>query len=194
MKWTTIGSFLAASLLAATALVAQAAPILDVSFVGSNVDGNLEWTVEITPDGALLTGSMGVELAFGVLGSTIVDVTINEIDWEYSNLGSNPFTNSVTDGLWTDGSQLFFTSFGSTIFNDTTPVTLLTLETLGVGSTTVIYGDLATGGGNKGDLIGQDGTGFHDYSGSVVGVIPEPATCLLGMLALAGTAVANRWR
>ena len=196
MKWTTIGSFLAASLLAMTALVpvtAQAAPILDVTLVGSNVNGNLEWTVEITPDGALLPGSVAVELAFEVQDSTIVNVDVNEPEWFFDNPGNNPFTNTATTGLWTDGSQLFFTSYGSTnIFNDTTPVTLLTLETLGVAPTTVLYGDAATGGGDKGDLIGQGGLSFHDYNGSVVGIIPEPAACLLGMLALAGTVVAGR--
>ncbi len=196
MKWTTISSFLAASLLAVTALfpvTVQAAPILDVSFVGSNVNGNLEWVVEITPDGALLPGSMAVELAMGVQDSTIVGIAVNETDWDFENPGSNPFTNTVTDGLWTDGSQLFFASYGSVIFPDpTSAVTLLTLETLGVGSTTLLYGDLATGGGNEGDLIAQDGMSFHDYSGSVVGLIPEPATCLLAMLALAGTGVATR--
>jgi hypothetical protein len=176
-----------ALLCALTAHEAQAAPVLSVTPLGLNGSSNRDWAVDIAPDPAFLPGSMAVELAFAIDDTELLGVDVNTLAWDHENPGSNPFTGTVTDGLWLDliGDRTFG-AFGSVVFNAPGPVRLFTIETLGGGDTTIRYGTAASGDANKGNIIAQFGEIFR-YSGSAT--VPEPATTAL--VAMAVVALAN---
>ena len=183
---------------------AQAAPILSVTPIGLNGSNNREWLVEISPDAALFTdpadfpdrglgGSIAVELAFAIDDTDLLGVDVNTVAWDFANPGFNPFTGTITDGLWLDliGDRTFG-AFGSIFFTSADPMRLFAIETLGGGDTTIRYGTAASGDVNKGNIIAQGGQIFR-YSGSAT--VPEPATALLaamGVVVLATPLI--RWR
>ncbi len=155
---------------------AQAAPTLSVA--GSADGANTLWTVSITPDAALLPGSMAVELSFefpttqGFVGFA-VDGNWNENinGTVIENPGQNPYTGGVTDFVESHpnvASQLggagnvnaIFASLGSTLYptGTTTPQTVLTFTTAGTSGTV-----------NWGGFIAQDpgpNAPFFDVSGT----------------------------
>lgn len=182
-----------ALLCALIAQSSQAAPILSVFPLGLNGSNNREWAVNITPDPALLPGSLAVELAFAIDDTELLDVDVNTAAWDFENPGNNPFTGTVTDGLWLDliGDRTFG-AFGSIVFAAPGPVRLFTIETLGGGDTSVRYGEAASGVPTKGDIIAQGGQNFINYTGTVS--VPEPASIALLAFAGLGLAIGRRSR
>jgi len=176
---------------ALAAQVSFAAPILTVT-PGPQSGGSRPWYVDITPEPSLLPGSMAVELAFAVDIAELLDVDVNTAAWDLENPGNNPFTGTVTDGLWLDliGDRTFG-AFGSVIFNAPVPVRLFTIETSAELNAAVRYGTAASGSATLGTVIAQGGQNFTGYTGTAV--VPEPATATL-MLAIAAVAVFGRRR
>jgi hypothetical protein len=172
--------FALASALAAH--VAQAAPTLSVYPLGVNGSNNREWAVDVTRD--ILGGptSLAVELAFAVDESDLLGIDVNTSVWDTETAGFNPFTNSITEGLWLDliGDEAFG-AFGSVVISSTSPQRLFTIETAGIGLTTLNYGTAASGNPNFGNIIAD--TSLHRYSGSVT--VPEPASMMMFGCALA---------
>lgn len=161
---------------------AVAAPLLTVTPNGLDSGGHRLWLVDVAPDPALFSdtvegfgGSMAVELAFAIDHTDLLGVDVNTTAWVSENPGNNPFTGTVTDGLWLDliGHRTFG-AFGSVIFTSDDPVRLFTIKTEGSGLTTIRYGSEASGDPILGARIAQGGMNFDGYSGSVT--IPEPAT------------------
>lgn len=164
------------------ALAAQssfAAPILTVDELGPTPGGNRLWIAQVAPDAALLPGSMAVELAFAIDDAELVDVDVNSGVWDTANPGNNPFTGTVTDGLWVDmiGDRTFG-AFGSIVLNSAAPVDLFLFETSGLAPTTIRYGMAASGSATLGARIAQGGQNFDNYTGSTTAV-PEPAAAIL---------------
>lgn len=178
---------------------AQADPTASVSLLGFNGEGNRLWIVEIDPDESLFTDfpdvpdrgvgdSLAVELAFDIDGSPLGDVEVETTNWPFENPGSNPFTETVTEGLWTDedeGLIVLFAAFGSKFLTSPDPIELMTIETLGGAKTTVRWGEPASGDPLVGNLISQGGMEFHD-SGGMLMAIPEPSTIAMAGFALVG--------
>lgn len=163
-------------------------PQLDVTYVGVN-GANSEWQVTITPFSP--PGSIAVELAFAIDGSTISSIDINATDWDFATPGNNPF-GGVTSGLDVEPSNdRFFASFGSIVFPTGAPSRFLTLRTVGTGPTTLRYGLAASGLSMGGDITAEEGMLFRGYTGSVNNV-PEPAAWVLGSLMLIGMAGLRR--
>lgn len=178
-----------ALLCALVAQSSQAAPILSVSPLGLNGSNNREWAVDVTPDASLLPGSMAVELAFAIDSTQLLGVDVNTAIWDTETPGNNPFTGTVTDGLWLDliGDRTFG-AFGSLVITTPGPQRLFTIETQGAGMTSVRYGEAASGVPTKGDIIAQGGQNFINYTGTVS--VPEPTS--IALLAVAGLAMAVR--
>jgi hypothetical protein len=186
-------TLVACGLLACTT---YAAPILTVTPTGANASGNREWLVEVTPDASLfhdppddnpdrgLGGSIAVELAFAIDHTDLLGVDVNTAAWENETPGNNPFTGTVTEGLWLDliGDRTFG-AFGSIFFTSDDPMRLFTIETAGEGLTTLRSGVAASGHPVNGARIAQAGMNFDGYTGSVT--VPEPASVLLAGLGLA---------
>jgi hypothetical protein len=212
--------------LSVSSLSVQAAPQLEVLYDGI-VGDNHRWQIAVAPDPEFFTNtiegfgsSLATELAFKVEGSSIVPgtVAINSADWMYENPGNNPFTNSVTFGVWLSGPlDEAFAALGSEVFLSGDLVDLFSFQTLGTAPTTVHYGVAASGHPVNGSIIAQLGqnfpvglltlsTGgivslggpssypFTGYSGSVSSV-PEPCCALLiGLGAIAGAIGGRRMR
>jgi hypothetical protein len=164
------------------ALVAQisiAAPILTVNELGPTPQGDRLWIAQVAPDPALLPGSMAVELAFAIDHADLIGVDVQSAIWDTANPGNNPFTGTVTDGLWVDliGDRTFG-AFGSIVLNSAAPVDLFLFETSGLGLTTIRYGAAASVSSTLGARITMGGQNFDNYSGSVTAV-PEPAAAFL---------------
>jgi len=177
------------------ASTAGAAPSVSVSPLGSTPAGNRLWNFQIIPDPDL--GPLAVELAFAIDHSELVDVAVNTGVWDTENPGNNPFTGTVTDGLWIDliGDRTFG-AFGSLILTTPGPVDLFLIETAGLGLTTLRYGVAASGHPSHGARIAQfvDGNAqnFDGHTGSVT--VPEPATTVLTVIAVTFFAAAGRRR
>lgn len=196
---------LSAALCALLALPAWAMPILSVTDTGLNGSGNREWLVEVAPDASLFTdpddnpdrglgGSVAVELAFAIDDTEIVGVTPNTTDWPADNPGFNPFTGTITDGLWIDLiADQTFGAFGSIFFTSGDPVELMTIETLSNVPATVRYGVAASNDLVEGARIVQADTNFDGYTGSVTATIPEPAAVTLVIVGFAACCL-RRWR
>jgi hypothetical protein len=158
---------------------ASAAPSLTISNLGANLSGNLEWLVEVAPDPARFTstdlglgGSLAVELALEVNGSSLVGATVNHTDWPFAISGNNPFTNTVTSGINLDlTNETLFASLLSDFFIAATAVEVLTIETSGISCTTLSWGGHTVLGGTadeyEGSLIAQSGQNFTAYRGSL---------------------------
>lgn len=180
------------------AQVAFAAPILTVT-PGPLSGGNRPWYVDVTPDASLFTnnppngvgGSMAVELAFAVDVAELLSVSVNTTAWDLKTGGNNPFTGTVTDGLWLDTiGDRAFGAFGSIYFTSGNPVRLFTIETSAELSAAVRYGSAASGSGTLGARIAQAGQNFDGYTGTAV--VPEPATALLCLVSAAAAVFARR--
>jgi hypothetical protein len=177
------------------ACAAHAAPTLSVTSIGNNGSGNRDWLVEVAPDPSLFSGdppggSMAVELAFAIADTDLLGVDVNTDAWDMENPGYNPFMGTITEGLWLDliGDRAFG-AFGSIKFYSGDPVELFTIETAGLGLTTVRYGEAASGDPALGARIAQAGIDFDGYTGSVT--VPEPAS---GVLTLTVLAMLAGWR
>jgi len=182
---------LAATLVAAVASAAHANPELFVTYEGINGD-NHEWLVAVAPDPAFFVettsgfgSSLAVELAFAVEGSTIAagSVVENNVDWPADNPGNNPFTDSVTEGLWlSDALDKAFGAFGGNVFLSGDPVPLFGFQTVGTDLTTVHYGVAASGHPTKGSIIGQAGQNFPvELAGFAAGELSLMAVDVGGM-------------
>lgn len=161
-------------IVAALTSLAFADPILVVSDNGL-VGSNREWLVEVSPDPSLFSGGNGaldIELAFEVTGSDLVGALVNATDWTFTNPGHNPFTGGVTLGLQIDPvGNTVFASFGSDLFTSGDLVQVLTIETLGSGSTTLDWGGHTLLPGTLNEFIGsriaQADFNFDGYQGSL---------------------------
>jgi hypothetical protein len=212
------------------ASAALAAPELFVTYEGVSGGGNNQWLVAVAPDPAFFTdttsgfgSALATELAFAIEGSTIANGSVveNDIDWPFDNPGNNPFTNSVTFGMWLNGANdKAFGAFGGNVFLSGAPVTLFSFQTLGTDPTTVYYGTAASGDPVKGAIIAQTGQnfpvefsgsggglalanldggagggdGFHEFTGYTgsVSSVPEPSTAMLIFLAAVTGLVVSR--
>ena len=121
---------------------------------------------------------MAVELAFAIDDAELIGVDVQSSVWDTANPGNNPFTGTVTDGLWVDliGDRTFG-AFGSIVLNSAAPVDLFLFETSGLASTTIRYGMAASGSATLGARIAQGGINFDNYTGSTT--VPEPAAAIL---------------
>ena len=98
-----------ALLCALAAQSSHAAPILSVTPDGLS-GGNRQWLVEVAPDANLFSnnppngvgGSMALELAFAIDDAELLSVDVNTAAFDFENPGLNPFTGTVTEGLWLD--------------------------------------------------------------------------------------------
>ena len=192
------GRYLAVVVLccAVSATCAHAAPSLSVTPTGDNGAGDRAWLVEVTPDPVDVSngsGSIAVELAFAIDDTDLLGVDVNTAAWDHENPGSNPFTGTVTDGLWLDliGDRTFG-AFGSINFSTADPVELFTIETAGLGRTTLRYGEAASGDPVLGARMAQNAVNYDGYTGSVT--VPEPASIGLTLLGLLVIGVAARRR
>jgi hypothetical protein len=172
------------------AQVSFAAPILTVS-PGPLSGGNRPWYVDITPDAGLLPGSMAVELAFAVDVAELLGVDVNAVAWDHENPGHNPFTGTITDGLWLDliGDRTFG-AFGSVVFNSPGPKRLFTINTSADLSAAVRFGTAASGDPVRGARIAYGGQNFDGYTGTAT--VPEPATVLLAVVCAAAFGLVRR--
>jgi hypothetical protein len=145
-----------------------------------NLSGNHTWKFQVTPDFALapMGTPLAVELAFAVDHSDLLGVTVNAPIWDTALLGNNPFTGTMTSGLWLDliGDRTFG-AFGSIDIMTSGPVDLFYVETAGAGFTTLRYGVAASGHPSHGARISQitgpfTAENFDGYTGAVS--IPEP--------------------
>lgn len=165
--------FLSAAVLAAVfAGAAQAAPM--IQFV-DNLDNSV--TLQIVTDA---TGSLGAELAVEVQATgdlVLTGATVNTALFDTANPGANPFTMSVTDGLYTNlPVGQVFASYGSGnpgigAFD------FLTLEYEGFGTINA-FGNVAQQGANNPNQF------------ATIGIIPEPTSSLILAMGL----VACGWR
>ncbi len=151
---------------------AWAQPSLIVSDQGANGAGNREWLVQVVPNAAPIPGAVSVELAFEVSTGSLVGATYDATPWEFLNPGNNPFTGGVTLGLQTEtGAGTVFFSAGGGPFTTTAPINTLTIETLGMGQTTLDWGGqtLLTGQPFEyvGSRISQGGVNFDGIMGSL---------------------------
>jgi hypothetical protein len=123
-----------------------------------------------------------VELAFAVDVAELLGVDVNTAVWDTENPGNNPFTGTVTDGLWLDliGDRTFG-AFGSVVFTTPGPKRLFTINTSAELDVAVRYGTAASGSPTLGARIAQFGQNFDGYTGTAV--IPEPASATLVLMA-----------
>lgn len=172
------------------AQVSFAAPILTVT-PGPLSGGNRPWYVDVTPEPSFLPGSMAVELAFAIDNAQLSGVNVNSVVWDAENPGNNPFTDTVTNGLWLDliGDRTFG-AFGSVIFDTPGPKRLFTINTSAELNATVRYGTAASGSATLGARIAQFGQNFNGYTGTAV--VPEPATLLLATVCAAAIGLVRR--
>jgi hypothetical protein len=182
MKITILATIAIVSVLVASNAIA--APILTVEELGPTPSNDRLWIAQVAPDPSFFTGtppggSMAVELAFAIDGAELIGVEENEAFWDAPNPGNNPFTGTVTEGLWVDLiGERTFGAFGSVRLTSADPVDLFLFETTGLGPTTIRYGVAASGDDELGARIAQGGINFDGYTGAVT-VIPEPAAALL---------------
>lgn len=165
------------------ALVAQsafAAPILTVTPDGLS-GGNRQWLVDIAPDPSLFSGgpppggALAVELAFAIDDAELLGIDVNTTVWDAENNGNNPFTGTITEGLWLDMiDDEAFGAFGSVILTSAEAVRLFTIETSADTPASVRYGTAASGDPVLGARIAQAGQNFDGYTGTAT--VPEPAS------------------
>ncbi len=168
---------IALSLVVASVSLGQ--PMLSVTDVGLNGSNNREWLVEITPDATLFVdtvqgngGSIAAEIGFEVTAGSLVGAVANAIDYPVNTPGNNPFTSSVSFGVAADTvNNSLFASLGSIFFTDASPRELLTIETLGSGSTTLSWGGQTLLPGTADSYIGgriaQEGVDYDEYQGTL---------------------------
>lgn len=156
-----------------------AAPTLSLTNIGSNLSGNTEWLVEVTPDAALfqttdlgLGSSLAVEIGIEVSGSDLVGAVVNDADWPIDVNGNNPFTAGLSSGLSLDlASNTLFVSLLSNFFLADNPIEVLTLETSGINCPEISLGghDILSGmpGEYVGSLIAQAGQNFTGYQETI---------------------------
>lgn len=167
----------------------HADPTVVVTPIGPTPGGNRLWNFQVVPDFTLAPGGtpLAVELAFAIDHTELVDVLVNTAVWDHANPGDNPFTGTVTDGLWVDliGDRTFG-AFGSIDLTTPGPVDLFLIETEGLGLTTLRYGVAASGhpshGARISQLVGSTAQNFDGHTGVVT--IPEPASAILTALGL----------
>jgi hypothetical protein len=171
----------------------QAAPTLSVEELGPTPGGDRLWIAQVTPDPSLLPSSLAVELAFAIDDAELLSVDVQSSIWDTENPGFNPFTGTITDGLWVDliGDRTFG-AFGSVVLNSPNPVELFLIETSGLGPTTIRFGTAASGHFSRGARIAQGVQNFDGITGSVT--VPEPATSIYLFAGIAMTVFAKRNR
>ncbi len=152
--------------------VAYATP--SVAFV-DNLDGSI--TLQLTPTGG---GSVATETAVSVSVPNTINITGVSIGdpsvFDTSNPGNNPFTGTVTFGLWQSGNDVF-ASYGSVVLGSSTPVDFLDISYTGSGTFEATA------------LIAEFGAIVPLQFASITvggGEIPEPASAL--MLGIGGLA------
>ncbi|TWT87596.1 hypothetical protein Mal64_31380 [Pseudobythopirellula maris] len=166
-------TFLSFLILGVIAPSAYAAPDFDVTFLGTNGSGNFEFRADVISGSS--GGSTEVEMAFNLDSlfvfpvDIIIDVEVNTAVFDFENPGYNPFTGTVTTGLWVGPSgNVFFSAYGSQILASDEVVELLTVETEAIPGLFVAYDG----------LVAQQGVN-HYFDG--VAIVPEPATAVLAM-------------
>jgi hypothetical protein len=177
----------------------EAAPSIVVSPLGPTPSGNRLWNFQVVPDLTIAPSGtpMAVELAFAIDETDLIDVDVNTAVWDTPLPGNNPFTGTVTVGLWLDTiGDRTFGAFGSFIITTPGALDLFLIETAGLGPTTLRYGVAASGHPSHGARIAQyDGDtarNFDGYTGTIT--VPEPTTLVASVVGVALTAIASRRR
>lgn len=167
-------SCLAAALAVACAAPLSAAPM--IQFV-DNMDSTV--TLQIVADAA---GSTASELAFAVEvgdGLSIDSAMIVDSVFDTANPGDNPFTGTVTNGLYTDfPANEVFVSYGSDVLSPGT-YDFLKLGVTGFGTL------------NASGIVAQLGVTGPTLTASIT-LVPEPTSAVLVALCAAGFAGRRR--
>ncbi|MCI0332823.1 MAG: hypothetical protein L0228_06335 [Planctomycetes bacterium] len=186
-------------LAASIAQLCEAAPSVVVAPLGPTPSGNRLWIFQVVPDFALAPSGtpLAVELAFAIDHTDLIDVDVNTGVFDTPNPGHNPFTGTVTNGLWVDliGDRTFG-AFGSFTLTTPGPVDLFLIETDGLGLTTLRYGVAASGHPSRGariaQIVGDTALNFDGHTGTIT--VPEPTSFIMPAVGAAMFAVAARRR
>ena len=157
--------------LCTTPVLAQ--PLL--TFV-DNSDGSV--TLQVIPSAPDSSIATEISTTVSVGDVSLTNVSVNSEVFDFENPGLNPFTETVTFGLWQNNNDIF-ASFGSQILSGTEPVDFLHISFEGTGTIE------ASG------LVADNGQVFTGLTASieVSNVVPEPVSALLfciGTLGLLG--------
>lgn len=155
---------------------------LFLSVTAVPVAGNLQWTLSFAP----LTGALAAHLNISTSGPNILSAEggggyLDDGDATLETPGINSL-GSVEAGISVAGNKAF-AALGTTLGGGPLPpgVTpeFLTLITAGTGPTTLT-------------LVGEAGYHGLNYNVNVTATIPEPATWLMGIAAMAAVAIGRR--
>lgn len=163
-------------------------PQLTVTNLGPNSVGNLEWSVRVLPNAALFTdsddtpdrglgGTVAAEVAFEVLGSSLVSASKNAAAFPFDNPGDSPFAFGAppSSGLTMVGNRMF-AALGSDFFTSGDAREMLRIETLGTVKTTIAWSGVYGPNGNQG-LLAQNGATYSTSGDSMF--VPEPSAWVL---------------
>jgi len=176
---------------------ATGGPQLTITNLGPNGSGNLVWSVGVSPNSALFTnpddapdrgigGTVATEVAFEVVGSSLVSAVKNALNFPFDNRGDSPFAfgDPPSSGVTTAGNRVF-AALGSDFFTTASSKEMLRIESLGSATTTIVWSGVYGLNGDQGLLAQNSGT--YQTSGSLS--VPEPAMVALfavGVLIFAG--------
>ena len=171
-------------------------PTLSVTSLPPSPNGNLRWSVNITPDAALFSnmpgqgvgGSVAAEIGIEVLGTSLVSASKNATNFDFDNPGDSPFAfgDPPAVGVTILGNQVF-AALGSDPFATSSAKQMLIIETAGSAKTKIMWSGVYGPNGDRGRTA-QAGLNFDVLPGMVMSV-PEPASLVLiciGFVAFVG--------
>ena len=133
-----IGQTLVALVLTSAIVLGQPTVEVRVAADSSNVRGTT-WIVEATPDPELFVtrndgsvgGSLAIEIPISLSGGRIIDASLVEPGpWVFENRGNNPFSDSITRGIWFDEQRTnLFASLGSELLESEAPTEVFSFTT-----------------------------------------------------------------
>jgi hypothetical protein len=156
--------------------VSAEAQSVQARFEKLNAQGHAVWVVEVVPPVRTEANIFAVELNLTVTGAEVVSAaTAQNGVWLWSNPGHNPFTGTITQGLWT-GSNTVFLAAGSEPVTGSAPIALLHLVTTAPRDSRIVLSwnhmvlaDLAAlrakSGSGRADVFAADYDGDGDVDG-----------------------------
>ena len=134
-------------------------PTLSVTSLPPSPNGNLRWSVNITPDAALFSnmpgqgvgGSVAAEIGIEVLGTSLVSASKNATNFDFDNPGDSPFTfgDPPAVGVTILGNQIF-AALGSDPFVTASAKQMLIIETAGSAKTKIMWSGVYGPNGDRG--------------------------------------------